>query len=406
MQQSLFYIRFLKPPPSKCTLHQPFNIVWTVESDLGDRPFGGDFSVQCETNQPNLTIQFLPLGNKKASKKRKHNDTIKKDDSVILTNFDYRPYPGGGIVTRIALVPTTSNVGNSFNGKIQLSFSLAPKFRAKTVIAKSKTSTTIIPHPVWHQAYPLIRSSAYKDGTSYSVDNVWIIPTWSIPIQVSFDQSKRQLITQDPPGGQQAQRQVMIESDLVVSICEDVEQSIARHVWDCGLVMCDFIKKHKDHIKCNHVIELGSGTGLVGIFAALVLKPHTMVLTDLPDALDIMQQNLDMMITTSTDIQAKVLSWGPKASIGDDEDTTWAGDEHMVDLVLLTDVLYNQGSHDLLLQTLDWLMVNPTCRVLLAYKERNPDERGFFIKVKERQWHCDLVEDHQEYPFEMYWIYK
>jgi predicted nicotinamide N-methyase len=138
-----------------------------------------------------------------------------------------------------------------------------------------------------------------------------------------------------------------------------------------------------------------------------------MTLTDLPDALEIMQQNIDLVGSTTTDLQAKVLSWGPKDSIhgGNKDDTVWAGDEQLVDLILLTDVLYNQGSHDLLLETLEWLMKSRNCKVLLAYKERNTDERVFFSKIKDRHWQCVEAAptgDHPDskYPFEMYWIQK
>ncbi|ORZ20635.1 putative methyltransferase-domain-containing protein [Absidia repens] len=409
MNNSLFYIRFLKPPPLKCTLYQPFNVVWVIESDLGDRPFGGEVKLRCETNDPDITIKFLPLDNKKAKK-----GNTKDDASLPLTNFDYNRYRGCGYVTRIALVPANGNNNVATTGqprKVQLSLSLPPEYR--TPVHKT---TTIRSHPVWHDTYPLIRSSARQDSTTYDSKDVWLIPVWSMPINIIASPSKSSgggggkdsNRVKDPPGGQQAQRIVKAgRNGQLVSICEDVEQSIARHVWDCGLAMCDFIVRNKHHIKCNHIIELGSGTGLVGIVAALELQPRSTYLTDLPDALEIMQQNIYRVEESGSidiNIQAKVLSWGPKT----DGDDVWMGDENEVDLVLLTDVLYNQGSHDLLLQTLDWLVVNPKCRVLLGYKERNEDERVFFTKLKERQWQCVLADtsDYEERPFEIYWIQK
>jgi hypothetical protein len=118
------------------------------------------------------------------------------------------------------------------SSKIQLCFSLAPAFRSTTVIKKKQVSADVRPHPVWHHAYPLVRSSASKDGTSYSTDNVWIIPTWSTPLNIipTPKRPSQQQPPKDPPGGQQAQRKVKLGS-TVVSLCEDVEQSIARHVW-------------------------------------------------------------------------------------------------------------------------------------------------------------------------------
>lgn len=142
---------------------------------------------------------------------------------------------------------------------------------------------------------------------------------------------------------------------------------------------------------------IGSGTGLVGIYAAELLKPKKVYLTDLADALEIMQQNVNLMQNESkVDMVVKELSWGPEKL------ENYAD----VDLVLLTDVLYNQSSHDLLLDTLDWILDNKGCRALLTYKERNPDEREFFTKVKNRGWKCTRVEGCDELVCEVYWIEK
>lgn len=140
----------------------------------------------------------------------------------------------------------------------------------------------------------------------------------------------------------------------------------------------------------------GSGTGLVGIYAAELLQPKRVYLTDLADAIEIMEQNVGLLKTSTVRIDVKELSWGPEKD-----------DQYQdVDLVLLTDVLYNQSSHDVLLDTLDWLLDNKNCKALLAYKERNPDEREFFTKVEKRGWKCTQVEGVDHLVCEVYWISK
>lgn len=134
----------------------------------------------------------------------------------------------------------------------------------------------------------------------------------------------------------------------------------------------------------------------MGVYAAELLSPKRVYLTDLPDALEIMQQNVDLMNHTKVEMLVKELSWGPEKQ-----------DQYKdVDLVLLTDVLYNQGSHDVLLDTLDWLLDNDNCRALLTYKERNPDERVFFEKVSQKKWKCQRVENCPHLVCEVYWITK
>lgn len=109
--------------------------------------------------------------------------------------------------------------------------------------------------------------------------------------------------------------------------------------------------------------------------------PKKVYLTDLADALEIMQQNVDLMKNKKVEMVVKELSWGP---VKQEEYSD-------VNLVLLTDVLYNQGSHDVLLETLDWILDNQDAKALLTYKERNPDEREFFTKVEKRGWKCDRI---------------
>lgn len=118
-------------------------------------------------------------------------------------------------------------------------------------------------------------------------------------------------------------------------------------------------------------------------------------MTDLADALEIMQQNVDLMESKKLDMVVRELSWGPEKQL----------EYKSVNLVLLTDVLYNQSSHDLLLETLDWLLDNEDAKALLTYKERNPDEREFFTKVEKRGWKCDLVPS-DNLICEVYWIGK
>ncbi|KAI8079811.1 uncharacterized protein BX664DRAFT_202842 [Halteromyces radiatus] len=220
MNHSLYYIRFLKPPPLTCEYHQPFNIVWTIENDLGDSSFQAPLSLRCDTNVKGITAQCVA-----------NNNNRKKKTDAPLSTFDYQPYHGGPMVTRISLVPTSHRPSSN----VQLFFSLAHEHRSGPV------------HPVWYQAYP--------HHTSNNHTTVWILPLWSMPIQLTMPKQSLPYV-KDPAGGHQAQRWVQTPQQHLLRICEDTEQSIARHVWDCGLAMCDFITKHRKEIKCEYVLEL------------------------------------------------------------------------------------------------------------------------------------------------------
>ncbi|CAO3625470.1 unnamed protein product [Cunninghamella echinulata] len=306
---------------------------------------------------------------------------------------------------------------------IQLEFSLSAEYRKKNKGIENKS--LYMEHKTWHHAYCIDTStSIFDDNSDNNNTTIWIIPIWSVPIQLDTSLNRQnidEIYTKDPSSGQQAQRVIMVGDDQLIYIYEDIEESIARHIWDCGLVMCDFINKNKKTLNYQHIMELGSGTGVVGVYTAMALKPKSMDLTDLSDAVNILQQNIDTNFNNKKrmemglTIEAKVLPWGPfqqlltKNEMKDDDDMLlWQQNDKKIDMVLLTDVLYNHGSHDILLETLTWLIeMNPKARVLLGYKERNSDERPFFTKINQHPLlYCIKNEYQPSPPFEIYWILK
>ncbi|KAI8067591.1 putative methyltransferase-domain-containing protein, partial [Gongronella butleri] len=387
MTSSICYIRFRKPPPTTCHLNQPFTVVWDIESDLGDHAYEYPVSLTCETTTKDIRVRLLPLEKKQQQQQQ------------VASTWDYVPYRGGGIVTRLMLVADdvgrvhkTKKRQRAASAQVQLVFSLAPASRA----------ASHADHPLWAHSH-------------CSIHDDWVIGLATMPISLSLSE------TTDKTSASEHQVQRMIktgpENDArLLWISEDNEQTIARHVWDCGLALSAFLERNQGTIKPKHVIELGSGTGLAGIYAAHVLHPLSVTLTDLPNAMPILRQNVGLNACKGTDIQVHVLSWGAQANASEyDEDgaddatlTRWDDeDATRYDLILLADVLYNQGSHDILLDTLNWLLAGPDAKVLLAYKERNPDERSFFTKVGARHWKCTRIEE-QDDPsvFEFYWISK
>ncbi|KAK4518445.1 uncharacterized protein ATC70_008663 [Mucor velutinosus] len=368
----LYYIRFLKPPPTECLVGQHFTIVWTIESDLGDQTCWETVPVSISLEGcSQLGLRELNADPKGNSKKKAA--ALAKPymlEKVALAReipLVFDPLRGGGIVTKVVIEQMPGQplpIGTIVN--IQLGIRLA-------AAARSGPS-----HGIWQHAYEF--------------QQMWLIPTWSTPIATTVAKQRHGDVKES---GDQAER-VLMAHQTKVCIREDAVQSIARHVWDCGLGMCQFLSESKLDRKYNTMLELGSGTGLVGIYAAELLSPKRVYLTDLPDALEIMQQNVDLMSHTKVEVLVKELSWGPEKQ----------NQYSDVDLVLLTDVLYNQGSHDLLLATLDWLLDNDNCRALLTYKERNPDEREFFEKVSQREWKCQRVENYPHLVCEVYWITK
>ncbi|XP_053330852.1 protein N-lysine methyltransferase METTL21D-like [Spea bombifrons] len=148
-------------------------------------------------------------------------------------------------------------------------------------------------------------------------------------------------------------------------------------VWDAAIVLSKFLEGEEfvgpgfHKLRGRSVLELGSGTGIVGIMAATLGADVT--LTDLEDLKDLMNVNIESnkdLITGSC--RAKVLKWG--------EDVT----EFLPspNYILMADCIYYEESLCLLLKTLKDLCSLETC-ILCCYEQRttgkNPEiERRFF----------------------------
>lgn len=55
-----------------------------------------------------------------------------------------------------------------------------------------------------------------------------------------------------------------------------------EYVWPAGIIMCNFLKRNPDVVKGKRVLELGSGTGITGLYAARLGAEHV-TLTDFVD---------------------------------------------------------------------------------------------------------------------------
>jgi predicted nicotinamide N-methyase len=145
-------------------------------------------------------------------------------------------------------------------------------------------------------------------------------------------------------------------------------------VWPCTELLCSVLSE--ELVGGKNVLELGAGCGVVGMYA-LRLRPHALVLTDLPQT--------TMRVTRPTvDANAKSIResgccvavvpyrWGEddwkvivQASTCSNED---------VDVILCSDVMYDWKLYDPFVRSLEQLALchsDPAaCICLLAFEER------------------------------------
>lgn len=129
---------------------------------------------------------------------------------------------------------------------------------------------------------------------------------------------------------------------------------------------------HLDQPEALNVVELGSGCGLVGIALASVRPKCHVLLTDLPDAMKILDYNASQSHPAlDSKIEHMVLDWDDKLP------TSVAQEQY--GLIVVSECTYNENSIPALVQTLSALAArSPSAVVVVATKVRHVQEAIFF----------------------------
>ncbi|XP_073046572.1 uncharacterized protein [Primulina eburnea] len=165
-------------------------------------------------------------------------------------------------------------------------------------------------------------------------------------------------------------------------------------MWDSGIVLGKFLEHSVESktiiLQDKKVIELGSGCGFVGCIAALL--GARVVLTDLPDRLKLLKNNVETNLYGDVRGTAKVeeLTWGDNL----DSDLT----HPCPDYVLGSDVVYGEEAVLDLMETLVELCGRQTT-IILAGELRNDAILEYFLeaatkdfivgRIDQEQWHPD-----------------
>lgn len=198
------------------------------------------------------------------------------------------------------------------------------------------------------------------------------------------------------------ERQFFLSPSLTVNVWEETGDSIARHVWYGDRLGIDLANnEYRDAalaclvllqgiLRGSHssktlsglftvhgktklsVLELGAGCGLVGIGLATVFPQTEIVLTDLPDAAQLVLLNIKQAKKARmSSLQWGVLDWSHPPQKTDLP--------RNIDLVVIADCIYNTNSIPSLVQTIAYLLHhNSGARFLVARKPRHDSEELFF----------------------------
>ncbi|XP_065182342.1 protein N-lysine methyltransferase METTL21D-like [Sycon ciliatum] len=150
-------------------------------------------------------------------------------------------------------------------------------------------------------------------------------------------------------------------------------------VWDAAIVLSQVLTRSEafqDVTWCDtFVVELGSGTGLVGLAAARL--GCEVVLTDLPECMELMQLNCAANKSKLRgSARAAVLAWG--GDVAQFVESTCS--RRHIDLVLMADVIYYDASIGPLLETLHALCTQNT-QIVMCYEDRTTGNK---VELKEQ----------------------
>ncbi|KAK8720251.1 hypothetical protein OTU49_013473 [Cherax quadricarinatus] len=201
-------------------------------------------------------------------------------------------------------------------------------------------------------------------------------------------------------------RQIEFESiGKSLFLSQESEGDTGCVVWDAAIVLAKYLEKQRYLLEKQrdldvrpvrlsdcHVVELGSGTGCVGLTAAL-LGASKVTITDLPQLVPLMEKNiLQNHNNLRCAVDAIELTWGNMeqgAALG------------TPDLLVLADCIYYEESLEPLVSTMRSLCGTSTT-VILSYEHRTTGnnleiQNRFFGLMEENFWKESIpLEDQHE----------
>ncbi|EIN10826.1 hypothetical protein PUNSTDRAFT_51401 [Punctularia strigosozonata HHB-11173 SS5] len=156
-----------------------------------------------------------------------------------------------------------------------------------------------------------------------------------------------------------------------IELLADAKPGCGGIAWPAGEVLSRYISRCGLG-EAKEILELGSGTGLVGLVAGSL--GGRVWITDQAPLLDIMRSNVALNGLSSS-VSVAELNWGE--SIPPEIPRS-------LDLLLLADCVYFEPAFPLLVQTLCDLTSpgDPKPKILFCYKKRRKADKRFFTLLK------------------------
>uniref|UniRef100_UPI00398F2B93 EEF1A lysine methyltransferase 3-like n=1 Tax=Pristiophorus japonicus TaxID=55135 RepID=UPI00398F2B93 len=171
---------------------------------------------------------------------------------------------------------------------------------------------------------------------------------------------------------------------------------VSAYIWDSAIALCRYFEKEKISFTGKKVIELGSGTGIVGILATLLGGDVT--LTDKPNILKQIEKNISINIPTACRHRLQVLPliWG-------ESHTNFPTD---YDFILGSDIVYSSVIYPALVETLRHLANQGSTIYLCSEIRKRNGSRSFHEELLPQHFHCQVVDSIEDKNIVLYKMTK
>lgn len=189
------------------------------------------------------------------------------------------------------------------------------------------------------------------------------------------------------------------ESNLDINLFEPslTSDNLGLKTWGSSLVLSERILKDSNKYLYGSILELGSGTGLVGIAIGKIISLYKnenfqdIMMTDLPEIIDNLNKNIDINNVDKLKVKAEILDWCNPQSFLDKYPN------QKYDTIILSDPIYSPHHPILVKDMLNLFMKDlNTSRVLLQIpiRSRFENERSvLFDLIKDK---CGFIEIEDE----------
>ncbi|KAL9030539.1 MAG: hypothetical protein Q9196_001360 [Gyalolechia fulgens] len=166
-------------------------------------------------------------------------------------------------------------------------------------------------------------------------------------------------------------------------LLQDDPTECGGQLWPGGMVLAQYLLRYKmQELKDKTILELGAGSGLVGLALALhPLRPSSIHLTDLPPILLLLRHNISLN-SPLTPTSAHILEWGSPIP---------TSVHSPPGILVAADCVYFEPAFPLLLQTMQDLIGPDTVCYFCFKKRRRADMK--FVKMARKVLEVKNVDD-------------